>query len=75
MTTKLIETEAEFEALKERLWAFMHEHIYPNEQRFARENHEVHGVLCNFGISKAKISSFCAVRSASTATNGRMRRF
>eukprot|EP00040_Diaphanoeca_grandis_P014490 m.73556 g.73556 ORF g.73556 m.73556 type:complete len:460 (+) comp24572_c0_seq1:23-1402(+) len=28
---------ADFEALKEKLWAFMHEHIYPNEQLFMKQ--------------------------------------
>jgi alkylation response protein AidB-like acyl-CoA dehydrogenase len=32
---------AEFNALKERLWKFMKEEIYPNEQRFIQEIKEI----------------------------------
>ena len=34
-------SEEGLEALKAKLWSFMKQHIYPNEQRFARECHEI----------------------------------
>ena len=43
---KMIKTQEDFEDLKNRIWQFMREDIYPNEQQFVQQNHEI-GIRSN----------------------------